>query len=344
MDLRQGPGHNAFMNPLMLLPFLLLAQTPVPPAKPATPAASPVQSPRLAIQPSGLVELGSLGPQGSTLKSYEIKNLSQAPIRLRAGEVPQGITVSGPALTEPIPGGGTRAISLSVNALERTGTHLVRVVFGTDDPTQGRYFLPVRYTVRPDVVVDSERKALLGVGPHESPQAVFTFKRETGQPFALKLAEALPPYLEADLQSSGGTGTLQVVLRPGQVPDGMRGGLETLKVETTAPREPAFTLYLNWGLTFPVEAQPTRLVFQDAKTTVLKTILSSGAGQAFQILEARIEGEGFTVDSPSPNSNGQIQLTVRRTAITKARAVLVVRIGDGLPTLRIPLRYLPPES
>lgn len=332
------------MNPLMLLPFLLVSQPSTSPAKPVAPAASPVEAPRLTIQPRGLVELGSLGPQGAALQSYEIKNVSKAPIRLQAGELPPGITVSGPALGEPIPADGTRALSLAVNAQERTGTHLVRVVFSTDDPRQGTYFLPVHYLVRPDLTVDSERKVLLGVGPHESPQAVFTFKRETGQSFALKLAEALPPYLETDLQASGGTGTLQVVLRPGQVPDGMRGGLETLKVQTSAPRESAFTLYLNWGLTFPVEAQPTRLVFQDVKTTVLRTTLSSGAGRAFQVLEARIEGEGFTVDAPSPNAKGQVQLTVHRTAAMKARAVLVVRLGDGLPTLRIPLRYLPPES
>ena len=297
--------------------------------------------PRLAIDPPGRVDLGELGPVESRSQTYRFTNTSSTPIALRVLDRSPGVTVTGPALERPIPPKGSAALVLRVDPEGWTGSQARNVRLGTDDSAQGNYYLPIRFRVRPDLTVDGVRRSLGDLSVTESPQAVFTFTRETGGPVALRVTSELPPYLEWEARGLGPRVQLAFTLRAGRIRPGMRMGLERVRVETNAPLQPAFDLYLEWKLHHPIEAVPSRVVFQDPEVDVLELELRSREGAPFRILGVDVEGGGFRV-GPVPAVPAPVQaLAIRRTAPGAARAMLVLRFSGQAEPLKVPLAYVP---
>ncbi len=315
------------------LPLLLVLAAPLAAVAPA----------RLAVKPAGRVHLGSTGPREVRTVEYTFTNVSDGPIALRVGELSPGVAVRGPALEGPFAPGQSLALTLTVDPSDFVGHQARNVRLLTDDPGQGEYRLPVAMDVRADLTVDALRKSLGTVAPHESPQAVFTFTRETGQPTALRLAGEVAPYLETEVVPGTPASRLLVTLRPARIPPGATLGLETLQVETSAPQQPAFTLYLDWKLHHPIEALPSRVVFLDPAAPAQDLVLKARDGKPFVIEGAEVEGAGFKV-GPIPGAAPEQRLAIRRTAPEVARAILVLRFRGQDEPLRVPLSYLPGSS
>jgi hypothetical protein len=151
----------------------------------------------------------------------------------------------------------------------------------------------------------------------------------------------LPAYLECELRTGGPRAQLAFTLRPGRIPPGMRLGLDQVQVETNAPLEPRFDLYLEWQVHHPIEPVPQRLVFVAEESLVLR--LRSRGGAPFRILEAEWEGDGFQLDRPSGPAAPEQTLAVRRTARATARAMLVLRCSGLDDPLRVPVAYIPDQ-
>jgi hypothetical protein len=304
-------------------------------------SAEPFAPPRLEVVPAGTVDLGSLGPRETRTQAYAFSNLSAAPLALRVLDLSPGVTVAGPALGGPIAAHGTATLTLAVDASDWLGPQARNVRLGTDDPRQGSYYLPIRMVVRPDLTVDRERASFGEVAGHESPRQVFRFVRETGEPTRLRVTSPLPAYLETDLETVGGGTRLAVTFRPARVAPGARLGFEQLTVETSAPLQPRFDLYLEWRLIKAIEAAPTRVVFQDPAQDSAALALAARDGKPFRILSASIRGEGFRVEGlPGPGGPEQT-LRIRRTATGAARAVLELAFEGQEAPLEVPLAYLP---
>ncbi len=329
---------NALLSLGLALGFALEAGAP---GEAAATRPRPFAPPRLAIDPPGRVDLGELGPLQPRTQAYRFTNTSAAPIALRVLDRSPGVTVAGPALERPIPPKGSAFLALRVDPEDWVGPQARNVRLGTDDPGQGNYYLPIRFQVRPDLTVDGVRRSLGDMPGADSRQAVFTFTRETGKPVALRVTTELPPYLEWETQGLGPQVQLTLTLRAARIPPGMRMGLERVRVETNAPQQPAFDLYLEWRVHHPVEAAPARVVFQDPEPAVLELELRSRGGTPFLILGADLEGEGFQV-GPMPAAPAPVQtLAIRRTARGTARAMLVLRFSGEEESLKVPLAYLP---
>ena len=285
-------------------------------------AAAPAPA-RLEVEPKGRILLGSVGPREVQTLAYTFTNRSTAPITLRLAELSPGVKAWGPALTGPFGPGQSLGLTMTVDPEDFVGPQVRAIRLITVDPGQGEYRLPVAMDVRPDLTVDSLRKSLGDIAPNQTPQAVFTFTRATGQPLVLRPVSA-PPYLEAELLHDGAAARLQLTFRQALVPPGATRGLETFEIETNAPLQPRFTLFLEWRLRHPVEALPSRIVFLDPAITEQELLLRARDGQPFLLAEARVEGSGFTV-GPLPASAPKQRLIIQRTGKPAARAVLVLR-------------------
>ena len=343
----------------LILTLSLAQQLAPPPGNP--PAAPPrkVAPPRLAVDPAGRVNLGSVGPTEVRRQLYLLKNTSAAPISLRVLDLSPGVTVEGPALHGPIAPKGSAQLTLRVDPSDFVGWQARNVKLGTDDPAQGEYFLPVGMTVRPDLSIDALKKGFGDVALHETPQVTFVFRRETGQATKLWISSPLPPYLEAEVepvpasqrpesaaaqapgQPGGSMGALRLTLRPSRVEPGMLAGLESITVESSAPQQPKFQLYLDWRLKLPVILSAPRLVFLSAGDGTRTLVLESRDGKPIQLRSARLEGEGFQLLDPAPAAAPRLELRLRRTATVMTKAVLLLDL-QGEPTpLRVPVSYLP---
>ncbi len=329
------------MQTIAMTASLALATMGLGPAFPVpAQARQPFAPARLRIEPGGRVDLGELGPLEVRILNYTITNASAAPVTLRVLDLSPGVTVAGPALQRPIPPSGAARLALRVDPADWVGPQARNVRLGTDDPGQGAYYLPIRMTVRADLTVDGQRRSFGDVAAHESPVVRFNFVRETGKPLALWLATALPAYLECEIRAEGPRAQLAFTLRPGRIPPGMRLGLEPVRVESNAPLQPGFDLYLEWRLHHAIEALPARLVFTGPEDT-LPLRLKSRQGTAFRILGAVLEGDGFQL-GPLPEGAAPEQvLRIRRTATTTCRAMLVLRCSGQDEPLRIPVAYVP---
>lgn len=318
---------------------LALSATLQDPPHPAPPAPEhKVAPPRVSIAPAGRVDLGSLGPKEVKRVSYTFTNTSEAPISFRVLDTSPGVVAQGPLLTAPIPPKGQATLDVQVDPTDWVGHQKRNIRLGTDDPTQGFYLLPMAYFARPDLTVDAEKKGWGTVAPHESPALVFTFKRETELPIQLKVEGKLPPHLEVELEPGKGQTELRLVLHPEKLEPGVRVGLEMVKVSTNAPHQPSFTLYADWRVKWPVDANPQRLVFLDAKETRRTLKLESTQATPIRILSAHIEGQGFKLAE-----RGKDSLTLLRTGKSPAKALLWIEVeGNGSP-LKVPLAYLPPD-
>ena len=318
---------------LLLCGLALAAQSP------ATPP--PQAPPRLQVQPPGRQDLGSAGPRERKRIEYTFTNTSGAPIRLKPLPLQAGVLVEGPALEEPIPPKGSAALAVILDATGHAGWMTRTVRFETDDPRQGRYQLPLAMTVRPDLTVDRERASFGEVAPHESPELVFTFRRETGDPTALRLESQLPPYLEAEFVPEGASTTLRLSLHPSRLAPGVLQGLESLTVGSNAPLQPRFRLYADWRLRHPVQADPERLVMRDPQLRSARLTLRSRDGMPLALRRAHVEGPGFTLGPLPAAPAPQLVLEVTRGEGPELRAMLVLSFEGEAAPLRIPLVYAP---
>jgi hypothetical protein len=323
----------------ILLAPALLAQGPAPASPQA--ATQPVDPPRLAITPNGRVKLGSLGPRERKVLTYSFQNTSAAPIALRVGDLSPGVIVFGPALDRPIQPRESAALTMTIDPTDFVGVQRRSVRLLTDDPRQGQYFLPVEMTVRPDLTVDQERKSFGEIAAHESPQLHFTFKRETADPLQVRVTSPLPDYLELETIPSAGAVDLQLTFRPQRVAPGVRLGLETLQVETNAPHQPRFTLYLDWKLSHPVVATPTRIVFLNPADKTLALNLKRRDGKPFALESATVEGEGFAIVALPKGEALAHSLRIRNLATRETKAILALRFEGQEEALKVPLAYLP---
>lgn len=313
-------------------------------AAPAPETAMAVDPPRLDVLPAGLVNLGSMGPREKRVQKYTFRNRSGAPVSLRVEDAPKGIRVEGPALLHPLLSGEALDLELEVDATGHSGWLRRRVRLRTDDPRQGAYVLPVEATVRPDLEVDAVRKHFPPARSYESPELVFQFRRETGEPLALRLLSELPPYLEARItggqDAEQGRNELRVVLRASRVEAGVLQGLETFRVGTSVAEQPAFTLYADWRIQPILEVEPSRLVFNGQELSDLK--LRRPDGKSFALTDAHVEGEGFILAQELDKGlSVEKRLRVRRLGDGLARAVLVLGIQDESERVRVPLVGLP---
>lgn len=325
---------------LALPAVILLAQAPAPPQDP----------PRLDLEPKIRVDLGEVGPREVREQVYRVRNVSPAPIRLRILDLSPGVTLAGPALAGPLAPAQEATLTLRVDPTDFVGWQVRNVRLGTDDPRQGTYYLPVAMTVRPDLTVDRDRASFGAVRPHESPELVFRFKRETGLPTRLRLTAPPPPYLEAELADLPASpdgkpteGALHLILRAGAVPPGLLAGLETLHLETGAPHQPRLRLTVDWRLEWPVKVDPPRLVLLSSRETAGTVRLASRDGSPLRLERAWIEGQGFRLEPP-PASAPEVVLRILREAGAEASALLCVQLPGEPQPLRIPLLYKPEVS
>lgn len=328
-----------------LLP--LFSQEPTPPVVLKAPGVSDVamqevDPPRIDISPKGRVNAGDIGPREKKEIHYTFHNTSKAPISLRLMDTTPHTTVYGTALLAPIPADGKAQMTMLLDGADTVGYQRRNAKFVTDDPKQGHYMLPVEVEVRPDLKVDAERKSFGNVIPHESPELVFKFVRETGDPLSVKLTSQLPAYMEGDVEPGKSTAELRLKLRPALVSPGTRRGLETVKVSSNAPLQPDFTLYVDWTLKPLIEAEPARVVFLDPKQAVKTLKLRADKGKPFRIMGAKVLGDGFQVATVPLSLAEEHSLEVTRTAPKECKAMLELRFEGNENLLQVPLSYLPP--
>ena len=334
----------------MFLPPALQAPAPAPaPAAsakaqvPAKPDLPPGFKPtyRFVVRPWGRVDLGSVGPREKKACSWELENLSAKPIAFQISDLSPGVTVEGDPFKEPIPAHGKRAFTLHVDATDWEGYQRRAIRLVSDDATQPTYKVLFDMTVRPDLTVDGVTKKLGGVAPYESPQAVFHFTRETGDPLELKLASPLPAYVEPEIVPMGAKGELRLTLRASKVPVGQLAGLEVVKVTTNAPRQAAFDLYLDWSIHLPVMPSPTRLVFDDPKATTLRLSLKGDA--PFKVEKADLQATGFKLD-PLPKGKATTHtLTLHRVTKDAQDGLLVLTLSGVEDPVKIPVIWADPS-
>lgn len=333
---------------LMLAAFLLF-QAPAPvlthasvPA-PKTSQSDPLPPARIEITTPFPVHLGSVGPRESKEAIFGLRSTHDRPFRFRVLDLSLGMSLDEGQLAEPIKPGEVRLVRIKVDPSGMEGFVKGAVRLGTDDPTQPNYILRYDMVVRPEVAVDNERKSLGEVAPHETPEARFHFTREGGDPLKLVLASELPSHFETELIPNGTSADLRITLHPNRLKPGVTAGLEVLKVATNGPKQPLFTLYLDWRLATPVIPTPARLVFSDLKTTLLGLELTARDGKPFRISKAEIQGKGFDlIDAPGAEAS-QHTLRVRRTG-HNPEAMLVLTCSNQEAPLKVPLRFLDPAA
>jgi hypothetical protein len=328
---------------MLLLPAIVMLQAP--PSVPAPPAKKPEVVPpaRIELTTPFPVHLGSVGPREIREAVFGIRSIHDRPFRFRLLDLSLGLTLDEAQLADPIRPGEVRMVRVRIDPSGLVGFIPGAVRLGTDDPAQPKYILRYDMVVRPEVAVDSERKSLGDVAPHESPETRFHFIREGGEPLKLVLASAIPPYLEAELIHEGMAAELRITLRSRRLQPGSTAGLEVFQVATNGPKQPMFTLYLDWRLATAVVPSPSRLVFSDLETTQLELVLTARDGQPFRILKAEIQGQGFELlDQPGTPSARHL-LRVRRAG-QAAEAMLVLACSNQDEPLRVPLRFLDPRA
>ncbi|HET6329516.1 MAG TPA: hypothetical protein VFF76_01890 [Holophagaceae bacterium] len=320
----------------------------VPVQAPAPKAAKPDLPPdfqdsfRFVVRPWGWTHLGSVGPREKAAHTWELENLSGQPIVFRVADLSPGVVVAGDPFKEPIPSHGKRAFTIQVDATDWEGFQQRGIRLVSDDPKQPVYKVLFDMTVRPDLTVDAVQKKLGGMAPYESPQAVFRFKRETGDPLEIKLASQLPAYVEPEIAPMGASAELRLTLRASKVPAGQLSGLEVVKVSTNAPKQPAFDLYLDWSIALPVQPAPTRLVFADPKTRTLELKLTGVA--AFKVVSADLQATGFSLDAlPREAAKTQV-LTLHRDREDAKDGFLVLTLSGVEDPLKIPVIWADPSK
>ena len=326
----------------MPTPFLLaLLLTQAPPAV-VRPAAEAIPPARIELTTPFPVRLGSVGPGEVKEAVFGIRSTHDRPFHFRLLDLSLGASLDRAQLAAPLAPGEVRLLKVRLDPSGLLGLVKGAVRLGTDDPTQPSYILRWELEVRPEGAVDSLRKSLGDVAPHEGPEARFRFTREGGEPLKLVLVGTLPGHLEGGLVHEGTAADLRLALRPERLEPGVTAGLEVVKVATNGPQQPLFTLYLDWRIATAVIPSPSRLVYTEPKTTLLALELKARDGQPFRITGVRVVGAGYEViDAPGPPAAEQV-LRIRRTG-TEAGAVLEVACSNMEGPLKVPLKYLDPD-
>lgn len=326
----------------LLLALALLSQTPQGPTAKPQPAAA-AHPYRFKVHPDATQHLGSVGPREIRQITYRIENLSDRPLGFKLQDLSEGLSLVAGELDTPLAPKVSRELAFSLDPTGHAGYQRRSARLVPDDPDQPRFVFRLDMTVRADLTVDAPKKAFGPVAPHERPELVFTFKRETEEPLALNLEGQAPPHLETEVVPTGkGAAELRLVLHPERLEPGVHLGLETLRITTNAPLQPAFTLYADWMLDLPIRPEPARVVFLEPIAAAQSLKLSARNGKPFRLHGARVEGQGFTV-GPLPKAAAVQRLQVLRTAAGPAEAVLVIEV-EGQPDLRVPLAYRPPTK
>lgn len=323
---------------------LLLMQTP-PPAPPSAPPAVKEEVPpaRITLTTPFPVHLGSVGPREVREAVFGIKSTHDRAFHLRVLDLSLGLNLDEAQLQQPLEPGEVRLVKLQVNPTGMEGYVKGAVRLGTDDPAQPNYILRYDMIVRPEVAVDQLRKSFGDVAPYERPEVRFRFTREGGDPLKLVVAGDVPEHLRVEVVPEVTTAEVRVSLLPGRLAPGTTAGLEVLKVATNAPKQPLFTLYVDWRVATAVEATPSRLVFSDLKTTLEGLELKARDGKPFRILTAKVEGPGFQVlDHPTDAAERHV-LRIRRLPRAKD-ALLILTCSNMEGPLRVPLRFLDPRA
>lgn len=310
------------------------------------------------VTPDKVTSLGSIGPKEVKTVSWELQNLAEGPTSFRLLDLAPGVRVTEGPLATPFAPGESRTLSMTIDPTGFVGYQRRAAKLESSDPNQPRYILRTDMTVRPEMSVDGPTRSLKTVQPFESPEVVYTFSREGGDPAQIKLVTELPPYLEAEVVHHGPKAELRLTLRPAKVKPGAQAGLELLKVETNAPREPSFSLTLDWRLRLPIAPTPSRVVFESLKHPSLPLRLKAADGKPFRILRADLEGAGFafgTFPKGAQPQSGQVgSLPVRAAkafslpvwvlAKEEAHAILNLHCEGMDEPLKVPLAFLPPSA
>ena len=310
------------------------------------------------VTPDKVTNLGSIGPKEVKTTTWELQNLAEGPTTFRLLDLAPGVRVDEGPLATPFAPGESRTISMSIDPTGFVGYQRRAARLESSDPDQPRYILRAEMTVRPEMAVDSLRRSLKAVKPFESPEVVFTFTREGGELAQIKLLTPLPPYLEAELVHQGIKAELHLTLRPRLLKPGVQAGLELFKVETNAPREPQFSLALDWRLHLPIVPEPSRVVFENLNRPSLPLGLKAANRKAFKILKAEIIGEGFAVGvfpkgtRPASRQIGTLPSKATKSyaipvwvlAKEEAHAVLNLHCEGMDDPLQVPLAFLPPSA
>jgi hypothetical protein len=289
------------------------------------------------------VDLGSVGPREVREAVFGIRSIHDRPFHFQVLDLSIGLSLDESQIKEPLKPGEVRMIHVKVDPTGMLGWVKGAVRMGTDDPTQPAYILRYQMVVRPEVSLDVARKSFGEVAPYESPEVVFHFKREGGDPLKLMLASQLPTYLESEFVEKGQSVDFRVKLRPANIKPGVTAGLEVLKVATNGPKQPLFDLYLDWKLALLVVPSPSRVVFSDLSTTLEALELTARDGKPFRIQKIDVEGRGFQVlDHPTEAANRHV-LRIRRTGLNP-EAMLVLHCSNLETPLKVPLRFLDPRA
>lgn len=311
-----------------------------------------------SVTPDKVTSLGSIGPKETRTATWELKNLSDSPLSFRLLDLAPGVRVSEGPLATPFAPGETRALTMTIDPTGWVGYQRRAAKLESSDAAQPRYILRIDMTVRPEMNVDSLTKSLREVKPFESPEAVFTFTREGGDLAQIKLLTELPPYLEAELVHRGPKAELHLTLRPKLLKPGVQAGLELLRVETNAPREPRFSLALDWRLFLPFVPEPTRVIFENRDTPSQLLTVKAANGKPFKLLKTELEGPGFAAGTfpkttvltsgmtspidPAPAAAFSIPIWI--LAQDESHAVLKLYCEGMDEPLQVPLAYLPPSA
>ena len=297
---------------------------------------------RLRIEPAGRVELGELGPLEIRTRSYRFANLSAAPIALRVLDLSPGVSVAGPALERPIPGGGSAGLDLRVDPAGWSGPQARNVRLGTDDPGQGSFYLPVRMTVRHDLTVDGRQPEFRRRGQQREPVhrvPVRPGNRQAPRPAGRDAASGLPGMRAPDRRAKRPAG-----LHPASGPDpaghapGARPGRGWRPTRRWSRGSTS-----TWNGGCITRSRRSRCGWCSWCRTRTPWSCGSGraAGRPSGSWEAELEGDGFQLDLPSGPPAPEQTLRVRRTAAAAARAMLVLRCSGQDVPLRIPIAYQP---
>lgn len=333
---------------MLLFPPALQTPAPAPapkaaPAQPAKPDLPPGFKPefRFVVRPWDHVDLGSVGPREKAQHTWELENLSDQPLAFQVADLAPGTVVMGDPFKEPVPAHGKRAFTVQVDATGWEGYQRRGIRLVSDDPKQPAYKLIFDMTVRPDLAVDGYTRKLEGVAPYESPQAVFTFTRETGDPLEIKLASTLPTYVDPEIVPKGASAEVRLTLRAAQVPAGQLSGLEILKVTTNAPKQPTYDLYLDWSIKLPVMPAPSRVVFDDPKVRVLKLTLTGA--KPFKVVSADFQAAGFSLGALPRKAAKRQVLTLRRVKADAKDGLLVLTLSGVQDPLKVPVIWADPS-
>lgn len=328
---------------MLLLLLALLQQAPATPqaAPPAPKAEAPKPAPKppqYKVAPEQIQHLGEVGPLEVRTLTYTLTNIGEKPLSFRISNNSPGTTMDDAPLKTPLAPKESRTLQMRIDPAGFVGYQRRAIRLEPDTKEEAYNFVfRADMTVRADLTVDAERKTLGGVAPHETPEIVFAFKRETGAPLDVKLEGTVSPYLDAEIEPQGTKAELRLTLRPSKLKHGQSAGLEILKVKTNAPLQPTFTLYLDWNLKRAVEVVPSRLVFDHPKDRFQSIELKSD--KPFAIESVHFDGSVLSLTGQTQGTAKEHRLTFYRRSDKAPEGKLTLRIQGVAEEIEVPVLF-----